>query len=237
MKGTLTRRPFGQPVTSAAAMQWGLLSSLNDADRQEILDAARRRSFERGEVLVHEGDPSDSLHLIAEGRVAVGVSTPSGEQATLNILSEGDYFGELSLVRGDHRRTSTVVALEPVRTLVISVDVFERLCARQPAFDRLLIAALARRVEQLSARLLESMYVGLDRRLYRCLLDLARVYSSEDGTVLIPLTQERLADLVGGTRPSVNQILQRLGLQGIVEMRRGRVIVRDIAALERKAGF
>ena len=103
MKGTLTRRPFGQPVKSVVATEWGLLSSLTDTDRREILDAARRRAFGRGEVLVHEGDPADSLHLIAEGRVAVGVSTPSGEQATLNILSQGDYFGELSLVRRDHR--------------------------------------------------------------------------------------------------------------------------------------
>src|SRR3954464_1502674 len=103
-------------------MEWGLLSSLPDEDRQQIVSAARHRSFARGEVLVHEGDPADSLHLISSGRVAVRVSTPSGERATLNILSPGDYFGELSLVRrgGDHSRSATVVALEPTETLVIS---------------------------------------------------------------------------------------------------------------------
>jgi CRP-like cAMP-binding protein len=219
-------------------MEWGLLSSLPEEDRQQIISAARRRSFARGEVLVHEGDPADSLHLIESGRVAVRVSTPTGERATLNILSPGDYFGELSLVRrGDDRhRTATVVALEPTETLVVSVATFDELCRREPAFDRLLVAALARRVEQLSGRLLDALYVGLDRRLYRCLLDLARVYAAKDGSdSTIPLTQEHLADLVGGTRPTVNQILQKLSTQNIVELQRGRVVIRDAAALRRKA--
>jgi CRP/FNR family transcriptional regulator, cyclic AMP receptor protein len=220
-------------------MEWGLLSSLSEDERRHIVEAARRRSFARGEVLVHEGDPADSLHLIAAGRVAIRVATPDGDRATLNILSPGDYFGELSLVRRDgvRVRSATVVALEPTETLVISAATFDELRARQPAFGQLLVAALARRVEQLSAQLLDALYVGLDRRLYRCLLDLARVYGDGGDVATIPLTQEHLADLVGGTRPSVNQILQRLSAQEIVELQRGRVIVRDTAALRRKAGL
>ena len=218
-------------------MEWGLLSSLTEDDRHQVIDAARRRSFARGEVLVHAGDPADSLHLISAGRVAVVVSTPTGERATLNILSPGDYFGELSLVdkRPGGRRSASVVALEPTETLVISVSTFEALCAKDPAFDQLLITALARRVEQLSQRLLDALYVGLDRRLYRCLVDLARVYGVDNGAATVPLTQEHLADLVGGTRPSVNQILQRLVGQQLIELKRGRVIVRDVAALAVKA--
>jgi CRP-like cAMP-binding protein len=218
-------------------VQWRLLSSFPEEDRREILDAAAHRSFARGEVLVHEDDPADCLHLIAEGRVAVQVSTPSGERATLNILSPGDYFGELSLVGepGHRRRSASVIALEPTQTLVISATTFEALCARHPAFDQLIAAALARRVEQLSRRLLDALYVGLDRRLYRCLIDLTRIYGHENRPAAIPLRQEDLAFLVGGTRPTVNQILQRLSAQKIIELHRGRVIVRDVVALQFKA--
>lgn len=218
-------------------MEWRLLSSFPEEDRRAILDAAAHRSFARGEVLVHEDDPADCLHLIAEGRVAVQVSTPSGERATLNILSPGDYFGELSLVgeRGRRRRSASVVALEPTQTLVISAATFEALCAKHPAFDQLIAAALALRIQQLSRRLLDALYVGLDRRLYRCLIDLAHIYGHEKGPVTIPLTQEDLAFLVGGTRPTVNQILQKLSAQKIIELHRGRVIVGDAAALQFKA--
>lgn len=218
-------------------MEWGLLASLDDDDRRAILDAARDRSFARGEVLVQAGDPADSLHLIAQGRVAVQVSTESGERATLNVLSPGDYFGELSLVRrgGDRRRSATVVALEPTTTLVLSAAKFEELVARNPAFGQVLVAALARRVEQLSRRLLDTLYVGLDRRLYRCLVQLAHVYGDGREATTIPLTQEHLADLVGGTRPTVNQILQKLASQHVIELGRGRVVVVDGPALQRMA--
>ena len=220
-------------------MEWGLLASLSEGDRREVIDAARRRSFARGEVLLHDGDPADSLHLIAEGRVAVVVSTPAGDRATLNILSPGDYFGELSLVRHDRdrRRSATVVALEPTATLAVSAATFDALCARDPAFDQLLVTALARRVEQLSSRLLDALYLGLDRRLCRCLVDLADVYGPGEESATIPLTQEHLADLVGGTRPSVNQILHKLSAQHIIEVHRGRLTVRDPAALRRKAAL
>jgi CRP-like cAMP-binding protein len=220
-------------------MDWDLLASLPEGDRAQILEAAVRRSFNRGETLVHAGDRAESLHLIVEGRVAVQISTADGDRATLNILSPGDYFGELSLVgplAGRHR-TATVLALEPTRTLSIDVGTFERLRTRQPAFERLLVTALAARVEQLSDRLLDVLYVGLDRRLYRCLLELAKVYDDGATPVSIPLTQDQVAGLVGGTRPSVNQALQKLSGQGIVQLQRGRIVIRDVAALQLRASI
>jgi CRP-like cAMP-binding protein len=221
-------------------MEWEVLASLSEQDRQEVLAAASRRSYDRGEILVHAGDRSDSLHLVAEGRVAVEVGTADGDRATLNILSPGDYFGELSLVGAadDRRRTATVVALEPTRTLSLDVRTFERLRTTQPAFDRLLVSALAGRVEQLSGRLLDVLYLGLDRRVARCLLELATVYDpagSDPAGPTIRLTQDQLAGLVGGTRPSVNLALQTLSGEGVVELHRGRIVVRDLAALERRA--
>lgn len=216
-------------------MEWELLGSLPPAERDQLLAAAARRSYNRGEILVHAGDRADSLHLITDGRVAVEVASADGDRATLNVLSPGDYFGELSLVgaSSERRRTATVVALELTRTLVVDVDTFDRLRSARPAFDRLLVTALASRVEQLSGRLLDVLYVGLDRRLHRSLVELAGIYADDS----IPLTQDQLAGLVGGTRPSVNQALQKLSAQGIVELRRGRIVIHDLAALERKAGL
>ena len=213
---------------------------MDDAERRELLSAAQRRSFARGEVVFHEGDPADTLHLIESGRLAVRIGTPSGEVAMLNVLSPGGFFGELSLLHSasSRHRSATVVALEPATTLAISSAAFHRLCAKHPRIERLLVSMLATRIEQLSGRLVEALYVGLDRRIYRCLLELADIYSTDgqDPPWVIPFTQEHIADLVGGTRPSVNQVLQKLVAQQIVELGRGRVVVVDRVALQRKAG-
>ncbi|MBB6629336.1 Crp/Fnr family transcriptional regulator [Nocardioides sp. KIGAM211] len=221
----------------AGAGEWSLLASLDEAQRSEVLATTRRRTFAKGEVLVHEGDPSDSLHLVASGRVAVRVSSPHGDNVTLNVLGPGDYFGELSLLDGNAPvRSATVVALEPAETRSLSATAFHELRRRHRGAEQLLLTLMARRVEDLSARLLEALYDGLDRRVYRRLRELARMYADGPGAVTIPLTQEHLSELVGGTRPSVNQVLQRLAGDGIVELGRGRIVVLDRARLDRKAG-
>jgi CRP-like cAMP-binding protein len=215
-------------------VDWPLLASLDDEERQRVLDRARRRSWSRGDVLVNEGDPSDSLHLIASGRLAVRVSTSEGEHATINVLGRGDYFGELSLLEGQSAiRSATIVALEPAETLTLSAAEFRDLRAKHPAANQLLLTLLARRVEELSARLLEATYDGLERRVHRRLTELAEMYDDGRGDpVVVPLTQEAIAELVGGTRPSVNQVLQKLVAEGVVELGRGRVTVLDRDRLE-----
>lgn len=217
-------------------MEWPLLDSLAAEDRSQLLALTRRRRFGKGEVLVHEGDPSDSLHLVEAGRLAVRVTTPEGSTATLNVLGPGDWFGELSLLDGrPPTRSASIVALEPAETRSLGAAAFHDLRRRHRGAEQLLLTLLARRVEELSARLVETMYDGLDRRVHRRLLELAATYAEGPGAVVVPLTQGHLAELVGGTRPSVNQVLQRLVEQGVVELGRGRVTVLDRAALARKA--
>jgi CRP/FNR family cyclic AMP-dependent transcriptional regulator len=214
-----------------------LLHPLTDAERTAVLRAARRRELERGEVVFREGDPADSVHLVLSGHLAVSVSTADGERATLNVIGPGSHVGELALLaRGAPReRSATVVALEPSVTRVLTATAFRELCARHPAVQGLLVDLMAARIRELSGRLLEVMYVGLDRRLVHSLVQLTETYPPQGGVHVIPLTQEQLADLVGGTRPSVNQVLQRLASEGVITLGRGRVVVPDAQALRRRA--
>ena len=79
-------------------MEWPLLAGLDPVDRDRLLAATRRRSYAKGEVLFHVGDPADSLHLVESGRLAVRVDTADGRTATLNLLGPGDFLGELALL-------------------------------------------------------------------------------------------------------------------------------------------
>jgi CRP/FNR family cyclic AMP-dependent transcriptional regulator len=74
-------------------MEWPVLGGLTVEDRQRVLRAARRRRFARHEVVFHEGDLGDTLHLLAVGHVAVCVTTPLGDVATLTVLGPDDAFG------------------------------------------------------------------------------------------------------------------------------------------------
>src|SRR3990170_6358168 len=186
-------------------MELHLLGSLSADERAQVLAAATARRFGRGDVVFQEGEPGESLHLVRSGRLAVHVSTPAGDSATLSVLSPGDAFGELALLGGRHLRTATVVALEASETLALSRSAFDSLRRAHPAVEQVLARALALRVEGLSQALLEALYVPVDQRVVRRLVDLAATYgvggagaATYGGEVaasriVIPITQDDLA--------------------------------------------
>jgi len=216
-------------------MEWALLRPLTEEERREVLRLARRRRFRRGEIVFHEGDPGDTLHLIDQGHVAMRVTTPLGDVATLIVEGPGGYFGELALVSEKGTRNSTVVALDPVATLSLHRDQFEELRRTYESFDRMLVAALADEVRRLSARLAEALYVPVETRVYRRLVDLARVFSRGDETSPIPLTQDDVASLAGTTRPSANKVLRAAHEDGVLRLSRGSIEILDPALLTKRA--
>jgi CRP/FNR family transcriptional regulator, cyclic AMP receptor protein len=210
---------------------WPLLQSLSDEDRRRVLAAARRRRYARREVLFHEGDPSESLHLIDSGRVAIRVGTAMGDTATLVVLGPGEVLGELSLVEeAEGRRTASAVALERVETLTLHRDAFEELRREHPTVERFLVAVLAAQVRRLSSHLVEALYIPADSRVARRLLELDDVYAGAE----ITLTQEDVATLAGTSRATVNRVVGELEAAGAVALRRGRIAVTDRDKLARK---
>jgi CRP-like cAMP-binding protein len=211
-----------------------LLDALPEEERRELLSRARRRRFAKNEVIFHEGDPGDTMHLIAKGNVAVRVTTPLGDVATLLILKAGDFVGEMAVI-SPAPRNATVRALSAAETLAVHKDALDELRARHPGVDRVLIDVLVAEVRRLSAVLLEALYVPVEKRTWRRLLDLAAIYGDDEDGVVIPLTQEDLAQLVGTTRPTLNQLLRSAEEAGLVRSGRGRLEILDHDALARRA--
>lgn len=216
-------------------MEWELLRPLTEEERREVLRRARRRRFRRGEVLFHEGDPGDTLHLIDSGHVAMRVTTPLGDVATLIVEGPGGYFGELALISENGTRNSTVVALDAVETLGLHRDQFEELRRTYESFDRMLVTAMAEEVRRLSARLAEALYVPVETRVYRRLVDLATVFSTGGELSAIPLTQDDVASLAGTTRPSANKVLRAAHEDGVLRLSRGSIEILDLALLTKGA--
>lgn len=212
-------------------MTWSFLEGVPDDDRRRLLAATQRRRFARREVLFHEGDPGDTLHLIDRGRVAVRITTPLGDVATLRVRGPGEFIGELALLHETSRRTATVVALERTETLMLHRDAFVELRHRHPSVDQFLLTLLADEVRRLSNLLVEALYVPAETRVLRRLCALTGLYRDGDADPEIPLTQEDLASLAGTSRATVNKVLSNAEKAGLVEVRRGRIIVVDANAL------
>jgi CRP-like cAMP-binding protein len=207
-----------------------LFDGIEEDRARALLATARRRRYRRGDSVFHEGDPGDSVHLIDKGFVAVRVTTPSGDVATLRILRAGQHFGDLAGL-GNGRRSATIAALDKVETLEISIAKLNEFAEQHRSVDRAITRMLANQVRSLSNSLLEAMYLPVPRRLARRLLELHEIYGAE-----IPLTQDDLAGLSGTTRQSVNQLLSEWRDAGAIDLGRSRITVLDTARLARSAG-
>jgi CRP-like cAMP-binding protein len=204
-------------------MEWPLFAGLPRHDVEAVLEAARRRTFAKGEVVFHHGDPGDSLHLVVKGRFAVRVMTPLGDVATLGIRGPGESFGEMAIVEPEAHRSATVQALEPAETLALA---YSRLGELRPAVDRMLVVLLADQLRRNNELLLDAFYVPAERRVLRRLLELGE---------RVALTQEELAQLAGTSRATVNRVLRDEEKRGALRLDRGRVTVLDVEALRRRA--
>jgi CRP/FNR family transcriptional regulator, cyclic AMP receptor protein len=217
-------------------MEWRLLEGIPEADVRELLQVARRRTFRRGEVVLHQNDPADSLHLISKGRFAVRVMTPLGEPATVAVCGPGDMFGEMALVGDSARRSATVEALEEAETYSVHELDFTRIRVKFPEVNDVVIRYLVGEVRVMNERLLEAYYVSAERRVLRRVSELSRVYSpATDGSVAIPLTQETLAGMAGTSRATVNAVLRDAQSRGLVELTRGTVRIVDGVGLAKRA--
>src|SRR3954452_15954719 len=217
-------------------MKWRLLEHVPDEDVRLLLTVARRRTFGRGEVVFHRGDPADSMHLISSGFFAIRMATPVGETLTTAILGPGENFGEMALVGTVPSRSATVESLEASETFAVYHTDFEELRRQHPSVDRILVAFLVGEVRRLNERLLESFYVPAEKRVLRRLVELLEIYGSADGDgTALPLTQEDLATFAGTSRATVNHVLREEEKRGTVELRRGRTVIFDLEALQKRA--
>ncbi|HEX6140630.1 MAG TPA: Crp/Fnr family transcriptional regulator [Candidatus Limnocylindria bacterium] len=197
----------------------------------------RHRHFRRGEVIFHQGDPGDALHVIISGSVKIVLPSPEGEEAIIATLTEGDFFGELALLDGQPR-SATAVAVEATETLSLPRDVFRELVEQHPELRDALFAALSSLLRRITHHVEELHFLDLAGRLAARLARLAReTRHPSAGRIELdwPYTQSDLASMIGGTRQSVNRLLADLIDDGLVRVEHERLIITDLDALDRRA--
>ncbi len=202
----------------------------------DVAGRLRRRSFRRNEVIFHQGDPGDSLHVVNAGSVKILLPSSEGEEAIIATLRPGDFFGELSLLDGAPR-SATAVALEPAETLELPRKAFMELLDNDTGLRDALLAGLAHELRRVTGQVEELHFLDLAGRLAMRLSRLARDadHTSDEVHLDWPYTQSDLASMIGGTRQSVNKLLSELVDRGLVRIERDTLVIPSVEALARQA--
>ncbi|MFC5835142.1 Crp/Fnr family transcriptional regulator [Nonomuraea insulae] len=225
-----------EPVAAVLA-EIPLFRVLGENGIQSAARAGMARRYRSGQIIFHQGDPGESLHVLLDGLVKVVFTTEHGDEIVLNMLGRGDTFGEMALLDGSPRSASIVTA-RPAWVFALPRARLLELMREHPGLADEFLRLLGRMVRRLTDQAADLAFLDLGGRLAKLLLQLADKHGQDDGVVDLPgLTQSDLAALIGASRPAVNRALQSLVGRNLIAVKGRTITLLDVAALRKRGGL
>jgi CRP-like cAMP-binding protein len=165
-----------------------------------------------------QGDPADAIFYLRTGRVKIAVVSPDGREATIALLSPGEFIGEESLASVGGLHLATATAIDVCSALRIAREEMIRVMHEERSFSEMYMKFLLARSMRTQADLVDQLFNSSEKRLARILILMAEF--GEPGSpepFIPPITQETLAELVGTTRSRVSSFMNRFRKLGLIE--------------------
>jgi CRP-like cAMP-binding protein len=165
-----------------------------------------------------QGDPADSVFYLQTGRAKVAVVSSAGKEATISLLSAGDFVGEEALAAVPGLRLSTATAITACTALRISREEMIHVMHQEHSLSDLFLKFLLERSMRVQADLIDQLFNTSEKRLARILLLMAEFGKPGDPEQYLPkISQETLAEMIGTTRSRVSFFMNRFRKLGFIE--------------------
>ncbi len=169
------------------------------------------------QTFFNQGDPADSLFYLQKGRAKLTVVSPYGKEATITLLSTGDFVGEESLATVPGPRMATAIAESVCTALKIRRDEMIQVMHQEHALSDIFLSFLLARSMRTQADLVDQLFNSSEKRLARILLLMAEFGKpGVEETFIPPITQETLAQMIGTTRSRVSFFMNRFRELGFI---------------------
>jgi CRP/FNR family transcriptional regulator, cyclic AMP receptor protein len=186
-----------------------------------IGDGRKRVLVPKKQTIFVQGDEADAVFYIQKGKVRLTVVSKTGKEATIGIVSDGNFFGEGSLA-GQLRRMGSAAAMTDCELLRIEKKAMMAALHREHAFSDMFVAYLLARNIRYEEDLVDQLFNSSEKRLARVLLLLARFGKEGSPELVVPkISQETLAEMVGTTRSRVSFFMNRFRKLGFIHYNGG----------------
>lgn len=219
------------PEWVEAARGYGLLGRLSDVLVAEVVAGAQRTEYPRGGIGLR-WDEEPKTAIVLRGSARGFLAYPDGSQATTRYLRPGDITGVFA--ERQPRIARGIQALEPSELLLIEADRMKQLAAAHPAFAWSLIEEMTTVLNATHRALYIRAFASVKQRIAIAMIDRARLTGAVVAGQTITGTQSELATAAGTVREVVATVLQQFKREGIVDVRRGVVVIVDPKSLERE---
>jgi CRP/FNR family transcriptional regulator, cyclic AMP receptor protein len=165
-----------------------------------------------------QGSPADSIFYLRTGRARLTIISPDGKEATVALLTSGEFIGEESLASMGGLHLATATAIVVCTALQIAREEMIRVMHEELSFSEMFMKFLLTRSMRTQADLVDQLFNSSEKRLARILLLMAEFGKpGEPETFIPPITQETLAEMVGTTRSRVSFFMNRFRKLGLIE--------------------
>jgi CRP-like cAMP-binding protein len=172
--------------------------------------------FHKNQHVFEQGDVADTVFYIQKGSVKVTVLSEQGKEAVVGILEPGQFFGE-GCLNGHRMRIATTTAMEECVITSITKEAMLATLRAEPKFSELFMAYLLTRNSRVEEDLIDQLFNSSEKRLARLLLLLAH-FGSEGvpQPILVDISQETLAEMIGTTRSRVSHFMNKFRKLGLI---------------------
>ena len=219
--------------------QTQIFKEVEDAHLHSLKSKMKRSSFHRGEVIFHQGDPADRMHIIETGRVKISIISIDGQEKDMALLHPGDCFGEMALL-DTSTRSATATSLDESQTISLLQNDLLGFLEDHPEVAAKINGLLIQRLRNANEMVGDIVFLDVPTRVAKQLTSLAEALvddPSYTGDITIPMGQEEIARLVGASREAVSRSLSSYRNMGILTTANRRIIISDLYHLKHIASF
>jgi CRP-like cAMP-binding protein len=197
-----------------------------------LLKLSHTKVYAPNEAIYRRGDAANAMYQIISGNTRMINHTYDGKEVVDTTLHKGDCFGELGLIDG-FGRSHDMVAITETKIRILNKAGFNEIYDNHPDFVKVIVVTLAYRLRYFLSQSEEATILSMSERFSRMLqkLTYSQGVEQENGDITIVISQQEMGQILGASRQCISKHLKSLSNKGIVETRRNRLIVKDVARL------
>jgi CRP/FNR family transcriptional regulator, cyclic AMP receptor protein len=212
-----------------------LFGKLSASEIDSLISYSRVERYPAGREIFSKGSPGQSLVAVLRGSIKISSLSNEGKEIVFNIINAPEIFGEIGVLDGEER-SADATAMTDCELLVLNRRDFLHLLENRADLCMIMLRILCQRLRQTSEQVEDVMFRHLESRLAKALLHLAEsgaMHAPQSTSVELHLSQRELGNMAGGSRESVNKILQNWHRRGLIDLGKASVLIRDVEALRR----
>jgi CRP-like cAMP-binding protein len=213
-----------------------IFGSLSDEEILKVAKMTKHIHYQKGQMLIQEGEKSDTLFIINKGKVKLSKFTVDGKEQILYIMTTGDFFGELHLFNEDEVNNFSVFAIEKTEICQLTKADIDLIMLENPEISLKLLKSLTKRLAHTENLAQNLATKDPEVRIVHMILEFCQKFGTKlnDGILIhLPITREEIASYVGVTRETISRKLSKFEDMGLISITGTKqIFVKDDIALK-----